>query len=934
MSNFQDLVSAESNGNIILRTGNLEISKTDAAPAVVFHGSGGDLSLVASHTANLTISLPTNTGMLALTGSAVALAAGTQTAQTATVILSDSNGISFGMSGSSRITASYTVPSTAGLISNINLSAGTTSNNLSAAVFSNSNGVSFGLNGSTVTGSVAAGATATGNFGAIAGGTQTATSGTVVFSDSNGISFGMSGSSRITASYTVPSTAGLISNINLSAGTTSNNLSAFVLSNSNGVSFGLNGSTVTGSVAAGATATGNFGALAGGTQTATSGTVVFSDSNGISFGMSGSSRITASYTVPTQTAQTVGIYASSQTTGQSSSSTYDARSLTIRGAGIVTVGNSGGEILISATAAAGAGTVSSATTASQVNSTNVVGADAGRYALEGHQHAGVAGIGLNTTNLTGGNSGTKFGTWVVEGAGVVTALATTGTAGQHTLRLEAPANLINVVANSALAFAAGPIAYFYDSNGISWGGDNGNVFTATADYVRSISAGTTNATGNKIYFSNSNGVSFGANGATITVSVQPGAAAGIGAIAAGTQTATSGTMVFSDSNNVSFGMSGSTRITASIPNNSIAFQNSNDITFGTSTNGSTTTVTASYNFNLSAGTTSNNLHQLTMANSNNITFGLNSSTVTASYNFNASAGTTSNNLNSLVFSNSNNVSFGLNGSTITASAEGHESYWCNIPLLQNSTSTMCQSNSFYVFPIFVPYYLSCSYIRLMGSIALTSTSIATTGVTNTNGTSSAFSKTVQVNAVIYSQNVGASSKSLIYVASGSAGFTWAASVTQASTSNATQTNISQTISQAITYPGEGLNTANSGTQYNVTTSNSPISSTWGSFTGLKYLDIPFENSLAPGNYWVALNRFSGTVGGKNLDMNFTTYGMSQSNLSFGAIGAGTNISMVNPFMGVGVWTTNVANTSSSMAFTRISNTTSCMIPIIQFIRQA
>jgi len=384
--------------------------------------------------------------------------AGTQTATSGTIAFANSNGISFGMSNSSQITASYTVPSTAGLISNINVSAGTTSNNLSAVVYSNSNNVSFGLNGSTVTASASypAGASATGNFGALGAGTQTATSGTVTFANSNGISFGMSGSnqitasytvptqtvqsynimaagtqtanttgsvafvnsngisfgmsnsSQITASYTVPSTAGLLSAINLSAGTTSNNLSAFTFANSNGVSFGLNGSVVTASAAgggggafsasggsstfntlnfansnnvtfsnsggsvvasvaasgagwggaagaaavgiadsvstvttsnvvfsnsnnvsfglngntmtasasypAGASATGNFGALGAGTQTATSGTVAFSNSNGISFGMSGSNQITASYTVPSTAGLISNINVSAGTT--------------------------------------------------------------------------------------------------------------------------------------------------------------------------------------------------------------------------------------------------------------------------------------------------------------------------------------------------------------------------------------------------------------------------------------------------------------------------------------------------------------------------------------------------------------------------------------------------------------------------------------------
>lgn len=67
-------------------------------------------------------------------GGGAGLSAGTQSVSTGTVAFANSNGISFGMSGSNQITASYTVPTVPG-----------------ATVFSNSNNVSFGLNGSTVT---------------------------------------------------------------------------------------------------------------------------------------------------------------------------------------------------------------------------------------------------------------------------------------------------------------------------------------------------------------------------------------------------------------------------------------------------------------------------------------------------------------------------------------------------------------------------------------------------------------------------------------------------------------------------------------------------------------------------------------------------------------------------------------------------------------
>jgi hypothetical protein len=211
-----------------------------------------------------------------------AISAGTTMASSGTVAFANSNNVSFGLSGQT-ITASV-----GGGGGGVAVSAGTVSVSSGTVVFSNSNGVSFGLSGSTVTASVAAGPSA--GIAGLGAGTQTATSGTVAYAASNGLSFGLSGSSQITGShdglrsvsagtthalgpglslansnglsfgangstitgsYTVPSTAGLLSAVNLSAGTTSQNASAFVFSNGGNVTFGLDGSTITASAPSG-----------------------------------------------------------------------------------------------------------------------------------------------------------------------------------------------------------------------------------------------------------------------------------------------------------------------------------------------------------------------------------------------------------------------------------------------------------------------------------------------------------------------------------------------------------------------------------------------------------------------------------------------------------------------------------------------------------
>lgn len=169
------------------------------------------------------------------------ISAGTQLMSSGTVVFANSNGITFGMSQSSQITASHNGLTTAAASDHSHGNPTLALTNLSGTTASASNGFTLSL-------SVGAGGAGDG-VNILAAGTQTAnTTGTVLFNNANGISFGMSNSSVITASYTVPSTAGLLSAVNVSAGTTSNNLSALTFANSNGISFGLNGSVVTGTV--------------------------------------------------------------------------------------------------------------------------------------------------------------------------------------------------------------------------------------------------------------------------------------------------------------------------------------------------------------------------------------------------------------------------------------------------------------------------------------------------------------------------------------------------------------------------------------------------------------------------------------------------------------------------------------------------------------
>jgi hypothetical protein len=175
-------------------------NKTYSNATVTLAGAG--LVQVQSNAANsIIISADPQTAI-------VGIQAGTGTATSGTVILSNSNGVSFGLNGQT-VTAS---------VNALTFSAGTSSGALGSIVLSNSNNVSFGLNGSTITAS--AGGVGGGGIAGIAGsGASTVTSGTVVFANSNGISFGLNGSTMTAvATQGVASLNGSYGQISLSAG--------------------------------------------------------------------------------------------------------------------------------------------------------------------------------------------------------------------------------------------------------------------------------------------------------------------------------------------------------------------------------------------------------------------------------------------------------------------------------------------------------------------------------------------------------------------------------------------------------------------------------------------------------------------------------------------------------------------------------------------
>lgn len=361
---------------------------------------------------------------------------------------------------------------------------------------------------------------------AVSAGTASA-SGTVVFSNSNGLTFGLNGST-VTGSYTVPTvpaqiSAGL-SNLGNTAGDTGVVTGRLVIVGTNNITLSgsTNGGSATISISGGAGAAGNTGYVSAGANTASLGTVAFSNSNGVSFGANGQT-VTASHNgITSQTNQTVGGYFVGNTTGQSSSSTADARSLSFDGAGIVSAGWSNGSVRISATqsnqAFSAAGGSSAFQTLSFDNAngatfSNVGGAVRLSYTVPAAQ-TGISGVEVSNATFTSGTvtfrnaNGISFGS---SGANGVSASYT----------VPSTAGLVSFVNLSAGTTSNNSSAFtFSDSNGVSFGLNAGtltashNGLTSQSNQAFSADASSTFQT---LSFQNSNGVSFSNNAGALRV---------------------------------------------------------------------------------------------------------------------------------------------------------------------------------------------------------------------------------------------------------------------------------------------------------------------------------------------------------------------------------------------------------------------------------
>jgi hypothetical protein len=290
-SNFQDVVQLNQ-GTITAGVEALIIGTDAGSKSLIFAqdtAQASALFVVASNpTSQATQIHQFANGTIGLIS---AISAGAAAFNNGQLVVSNANGISFGINGST-LTASFSTADVTGLgVSNVGNTAGNTATTYGRIVFAG--GANITLSQTTAVGSLATisiiGAAAAAGV-AIAGGTQTGTSGTVVFSNSNLFTFGLSNSSIMTASFGL----GIgVSNIGNTAGNTKTQQGTLVLAGAGGVSLSQSTAANAATISISMTQSTSPGGIAVAGSTATSGTVVFSNSNNVTFGMNGNT-VTAS----------------------------------------------------------------------------------------------------------------------------------------------------------------------------------------------------------------------------------------------------------------------------------------------------------------------------------------------------------------------------------------------------------------------------------------------------------------------------------------------------------------------------------------------------------------------------------------------------------------------------------------------------------------
>jgi hypothetical protein len=347
------------------------------------------------------------------------------------------------------------------------------------------------------------------------------------------------------------------------------------------------------------------------------------------------------------------------------------------------------------------------------------------------------------------------------------------------------------------------------------------------------------------------------------------------------------------------------------------------------------------NIQLSAGTLTALRSGFTLANSNGVSFGLETNgsiTATVQTNFLTTAALSNHSHGNPTLALTN-----LSGTTASASdgftlslaaaapgAGANQSFYMWPDEIQNSSAWQVSGSTSHMQPVYLPFPMSVSYIRIpltlscIGSMA----SIATA-----NNVTRGMTMSSTINVAFYSQGTGGSSRSLVQYASGSA--PWV----QQATYQAAGTGSHWSSGHTVSFPREGVNT-NLTNSAGTTLTNVSIQSTQlTDFTNIRYLDIPFATSLAAGAYWFMYGSSTsgssvGTANVSTLRILASNFVATQINQVPWLMGSASH-SSVGFRQGLGSWTTNTIGTlMTAIGLANISSSASHPILPFQLIRQA
>ena len=274
----------------------------------------------------------------------------------------------------------------------------------------------------------------------------------------------------------------------------------------------------------------------------------------------------------------------------------------------------------------------------------------------------------------------------------------------------------------------------------------------------------------------------------------------------------------------------------------------------------------------------------------------------------------------IVFGGTNGISLSASSAagaaTMWISGWPHVSFYQNVDVVGSDTQQIAAGSISIAVMFEIAAPISASFIRIPCSFD----TAAPIRITSAASLSASANFGFTFNAVVYSLGTGGSSESLFSVASGSAGGTFLNSISVAA--NGSQ----MSITQEMTFPVQGDSTTFS-TQYSLSSASMNFTNTWlsANFSGRRFLDIPFDNSLSPGRYWLVLGHSTSTAT-NSTGMNFATanravywrhHVQTQPNTYFGIAGS-TNLTSGGN-LGAGAFSTAGGGTTSAFPLSAISS---------------